>query len=43
MNKMPVAMYLCRKRMARYDDLLQQAEEMWKRERGVKVAIEGRS
>jgi hypothetical protein len=39
MNKMPVAMYLARKRMARYDELLHQAEALWKRERAVKVAV----
>ena len=43
MNKISVELYLCRKRMARYDQLLQQAEALWKRERAVKVPIEGKA
>lgn len=32
----------CRKVMARYDELLQRAEIMWKKERAEKVSTEGR-
>jgi hypothetical protein len=38
MKKISIAMYLCRKQMARYDQLLRQAEALWQKERSEKVS-----